>query len=57
MITEEELKQQAEQIEAAYKDASSRIDALNKEQTRIINEFLDAIKQKRIEEIKAALQS
>jgi hypothetical protein len=56
-MTEEENKRQIEQIEVIYKNYVDQISELKKNQDKIINDFSDALKNKKIENIKKQLSS
>ncbi len=52
MDSDEELNKKTEAIEAIYKDALGRINALKNEQLKIIDGFVNALKEKRIAALK-----
>lgn len=55
MNSEEELNKKAEEIEAIYKEALARLNTLKEEQSKIIEGFINTLKEKRLAELRGLI--
>lgn len=54
--SKKEIQQKAKEIRTIYNKYLSKLNALKKKQTEIINQFIKELEQKRIEEIRKKLE-
>jgi hypothetical protein len=55
MNSDEELNKKAEEIEVIYKEALARLNTLKEEQSKVIESFINALKEKRLAELRGLI--
>jgi hypothetical protein len=55
MDSDNELNKKADEIEAIYKETLDRLNAIKEEEFKLIADFVTALREKRLEELKGRI--